>query len=403
MVMSSERPTVMLVGGPDVDSRIELMRELGGDFDLVAVGTAAEQQSVFHEAGFAYQIYPLNRRVNPYADLRTVLFLTRLFRRYRPDILHAFDTKPCVVARLAARLAGVPVVVGTLPGLGSLYANGGIAIQATRVIYEQLQRIACHLSDLTIFQNHEDALEFVDRRIVPSARSSVIPGSGVSTDLFDPAKVSESDRQRVRAELGVPADALLITMVSRLIRSKGVVEFSAAANQVQENHPKVKFLIIGPEDHESLDRLTPSELAQITQVVAWPGVRKDIRAVLAASDIFVLPSFLREGIPRALLEAASLGLPIVTTDSPGCNQVVEHGVNGFLVPVRDPVTLAQAIAHLIAEPEMRRRFGRASRRRAVAHFDLPKIASQIRSIYRELLAGKGLLPLIPLSNPQQRS
>jgi glycosyltransferase involved in cell wall biosynthesis len=385
----------MLVGGPDVDARIELMRELDGDFRLVAVGTAPELQSHFQEAGFAYENYPLKRRVNPPADLRTLVSLTCLFRRHRPDIVHSFDTKPCALARLAARFAGVPVVVGTLPGLGSLYVNDGIATRATRFIYEWLQRIACHRADLTIFQNHEDAREFLDRGIVPAGRSTVVPGSGVNTDFFDPTKISKPERDQVRTELRVHSDALLITMVSRLIRSKGVLEFAAAAEQVHELHPEVKFLIVGPEDNESLDRLTSSELAQITQFVTWTGVRNDICAVLAASDIFVLPSFLREGIPRVLLEAASLGLPIVTTDSPGCNEVVEHGVNGFLVPIRDQAALAQAIVRLVENPEMRRRFGQASRQRAVAHFDLSRIASQIRSIYRQLLAQKGLLPIAP--------
>ena len=375
-----------------MDSRLDLMQRLRDDFCLSAAGTNLFLRTAFQQAAFPYDTYRLARGVNPFADMCTLLSLYRLFWRHRPDLVHAFDTKPCVFARIAARLANVPVVVGTLPGLGSLYVNDGVTTRVVRAVYERLQGWASHLSDLTIFQNHEDARQFVAKRIVPEAKIAVIPGSGVHTDLLDPARVSQLEREQAQAELGVSSRVLLVTMVSRLIRSKGVMEFAVAAQTVRERHPEVAFLLVGPADEESVDRLTPTELSQLARVVTWTGARKDIPAVLAASDIFVLPSFYREGIPRVLLEAASMGLPIVTTDSPGCREVVEHGVNGFLVPPRDPDALAQAIMRLIEDPEMRERFGQESRQRAVARFDLSRIASQLRSIYRDLLSHKGLLP-----------
>lgn len=180
-------------------------------------------------------------------------------------------------------------------------------------------------------------------------------------------------------------------MVSRLIRSKGVLEFMAAAQEVGARFPHVRFLLVGPSDDESVDRLNSTELTQLKQTLTCPGPRRDIPAVMAVSDIFVLPSAYREGIPRVLLEAASMGLPIVTTDSPGCNEVVEHDVNGLLVPVGNPAALSQSILHLFEQPELRQRFGQASRHRAVERFDILIIADQTRSVYQELLAYKGLL------------
>ena len=387
----SARSRVLLVGGPDVDARIELMQALNEHFRLLAAGSAPHLQAAFQQAGFAYDTYPLARRVNPITDVHTVVSLIRLFRRRRPDLVHAFDTKPCVLARIAARLAGVPVVVGTLPGLGSLYVDDGITTCTIRTVYEKLQRLACHLSDLTIFQNHEDAQQFVARGIVPASKITVIPGSGVRTDLFDPEKVSQSERERARGELNIPSKALLVTMVSRLIHSKGVLEFAEAARMVKHHHHNVCFLLVGPDDRDSVDRLSPDELEGLSQSVAWLGERRDIPVILALTHVFVLPSFYREGIPRVLLEASSMGLPIVTTDSPGCREIVEHGVNGFLVPVRDPDALAQAILCLIEEPEMRRRFGQESRQRSLLRFDISAIAEQTRSIYLRVLARKGLL------------
>src|SRR5205823_2793002 len=146
--------------------------------------------------------------------------------------------------------------------------------------------------------------------------------------------------------LDVPAGVPLVTMIARVIRSKGVEEFVAAARAVRKRLPQAHFLLVGPADRDSVDSFRPEELDEIGRVVRWPGPRRDVPRVLAASDLFVLPTYLREGIPRVLLEAASMGLPLVTTDAPGCNDVVEEGVNGRLVPPRDPEALAAAVVNL---------------------------------------------------------
>lgn len=371
------------------------MQKLKGSFHLAAAGTETQCAGAFREAGFKYYKYFMARGVNPLADMRMLLSLVRLCRRVRPQIIHSFDTKPCVFARIAGRIAGVPVVIGTLPGLGSLYSGGGIAAGFTRLIYENLQRIASRVSDLTIFQNHQDAGQFAASGIVPSTKATVVLGSGVRTDLFDPATFAPSDRESAKAAMGLRQDALLVTMVSRVIRSKGVKEFGAAAQKASIQNPMIDFLLVGPRDDGSVDRLTLEEVGQLNKSVTWVGARTDIPAILAASDIFVLPSFYREGIPRVLLEAASMGLPIITTDSPGCNEVVANQVNGLLVPMRDSNALADAILGLASNAEMRHRFGLESRQRAVERFDLSKTANCIRSIYRELIAGKaGYRPVI---------
>src|SRR5207248_119447 len=192
----------------------------------------------------------------------------------------------------------------------------------------------------TIFQNQTDADEFLGKGVVPRDRWAVVPGSGVRTGVYDPARFSPADRRQTRAGLGVPDGALLVTMISRVLRTKGVQEFAAAAAEVKRRHPDAHFLLVGPSDEKSLDRLSPRELAELAGAVNWPGPRSDVAHVLAATDIFVLPTFYREGIPRVLLEAASMGLPLITTRSPGCVEVVEEGVNGWLVPVRDAGALA---------------------------------------------------------------
>lgn len=384
-------PRVVLVGGPDVDARLPLMHRLKDDFNVSAVGSLSALHHIFSTEGFGYSTYCLSRQVNPVSDLLTLGQLVFIFRRLKPQIVHAFDPKPCVFARLAARFAGIPVVVGTLPGLGSLYVNPGLTYQIVRSIYETLQRPACHLSDITIFHNRDDAREFVERGLVPEHKAIVVAGSGVRTDVFSRDAIREADIELLRAELNLSPSHIVITIIARLRRSKGIMELMEAARMVKHYDDNVRFLLVGPNDRDSVDRLSSDELRELSRLVACLGQRQDIPAILALTDIFVLPSY-REGMPRVLLEAASMGLPIITTDAPGCSEVVEDGVNGLLVPVRESKALAQAILRLVGDSEMRRRLGRESRQRAVARFDLSAIADQIRSIYRELLAQKGLLP-----------
>jgi glycosyltransferase involved in cell wall biosynthesis len=332
----------------------------------------------------AYHSYAMSRRANPGQDLRTFWQLVRILRDVRPDLVHTFDTKPSVWGRIAARLAGVPVVVGTLPGLGSLYTTGwgDWKTRLIRAVYQPLQTVACHLSDLTIFQNEEDVAEFGRRRVVPRGRAAVIPGSGVRTKVFQPVI---GEQPAIRAELGLATDTVVVTMVSRIMRSKGVLEYATAAREVRRAQPGVECLLVGPIDSDSLDALTAPELEDVQRSVRWLGRRSDVRRILAATDVFVLPSYYREGIPRVLLEAAAMGLPLVAADSPGSKDVVQDGVNGYLVPPQDSAMLARKVLALVGAPALRRRFGEASRRRAVEEFDLSVIAERTRAAYARLL------------------
>lgn len=382
------QPRVVLVGGPDVDARIDLMRCLSHSFEISALGSTPGLRDRFARAGFEYSSFPMVRNVNPIMDLYTVVELTRYFRYVRPDLVHTFDSKPGVWGCWAAHCAGVPVIINTVTGLGSLYGDDHWRLRLTRKIFETLQRTACRLATQTIFQNHDDARQYLRTKVASPAKCRVVLGSGVACSAMDSERISEVQKARLRAELGLKTNDVVVTMVSRVIRSKGVLEFMAAAHNLQASRPSVRFVLIGPIDEESPDRLDTVQVEMLRRTLIWPGARQDIATILAASDIFVLPSAYREGIPRVLLEAASMGLPIVTTDSPGCNEVVDHGENGLLVPIGNPPALRRAIQVLIDEPTLRVRFGRISRQRALERFDLRVIANQIRAIYRELLTRK---------------
>lgn len=383
------KPKVLLVGGPDVDARLDLMRLLSKRFEVAAAGSEPALESRFTAAGFRFRAFPMTRRASPLADLGTFRALVRLLREERPDVVHAFDTKPTVWARLAARRAGVPVVVGTIPGLGSLFASGAARALAARILYEPLQALACRAADLTIFQNEDDRREFEARSIVPRGKSAIVPGSGVRTDLFRPDVPTER-RDALRREWGVAGDDIVVTMVARLARPKGVLEFAAAARGAAARAtggklPRIRFVLVGPEDTGGVDRLARHELDEVRAAVTWLGARTDVKEILAASDVFALPSYYREGFPRALVEAAAMALPLVAADVPGSREVVRHRENGYLVPPRDVPALTDALAALASDAGLRRSFGAASRRLAESAFDLGRIAELTGALYLSLL------------------
>src|SRR4029077_9670039 len=166
--------------------RIELMKRLRPAFSSSAVGSAAEIRPRFLAEGFEYYEAAISRAPDPLADVHAYGQIKRLLRKVRPSIVHTFDTKPCVWGRLAARHAGVPVVIGTITGLGSCYAGDGPRLRLLRLIYEPLQRWASKSADLTIFQNAEDQTQFTDAGIVPVGKSTVVSGSGVNSGVYDP-------------------------------------------------------------------------------------------------------------------------------------------------------------------------------------------------------------------------
>ena len=383
--MTRAVPKVVIVGTTDVDARIELMQRLRPEFEPGAIGSTEEQRDRFDRAGLPYRVCALSRRVSPLQDWKTYRELVRAFREIKPDVVHTFDTKPCVWARLAACAAGVPVVVGTITGLGAIYATRSIMTRLLSAVYEPLQRRASHRSNMTLFYNPDDADQFTKSGVVPADRSAVINGSGIRTDLFRRDAVTQNDLSRVARDAGIGDEDVVVTMIARVCRSKGVLEFADAADRFREDDKRFRFILVGPEDEAAWDRLTAAELDRVRGAVTWLGERNDVATVLAASSICVLPTYYREGIPRALIEAASMGLPLVATDMPGCREIVRPGVNGHLVAKHDLESLVGAIRRLAGNEDEARRYGAASREIAVNEFDISVIAREIREVYRTCL------------------
>jgi glycosyltransferase involved in cell wall biosynthesis len=362
------------------------MERLRDEFELVALGAGPEV--AFDGTGFRYLSYAPDQhaRVSPLDDARAFVSLVRIFREQRPQIVHAFDTKAGVWGCLAARVARVPSAIGTVNGLGFLFRGSSPRERFVSLAYQGLQRLACSASRATVFQNPDDARVFVDAGITRPERVVLVPGSGVATDRLDPGSFPPEGRARLRGELGLGPEDVAVIMVTRVIRSKGVLDLLAAARSLRSSHPRLRFVLIGAHEPESMDSLSNEELDALRQELTWLGSRSDVPELLAAADLMAFPSGYGEGIPRVLLEAASMALPIVTTDAPGCREVVEPGVTGLRVPIHDPAALAAAVASLADDAALRERLGAAARARATECFDLGVITERTRQLYRELLA-----------------
>jgi glycosyltransferase involved in cell wall biosynthesis/ribosomal protein S18 acetylase RimI-like enzyme len=319
------------------------------------------------------------RAWNLRADLLAAVELWRLLRREHFDLLHTHNPKPGVIGRVAARLAGVPVVVNTVHGL---YATPDDPFRKRAVVLG-LEWLAARCSDLELYQSEED-LRWARRiRLVPQRRSELL-GNGSDLDRFDPELVGAERVAALRRELGLPQDALVVGMVGRLVAEKGCRELFAAARAVRQADRRVRFLAVGTPDLDKADAVTEAELERAGGDVCFAGWRDDVPDLLAAVDVFVLASW-REGMPRSAIEAAAMGKPLVLTDIRGCREVARHEREALLVPPRDPEALAAAVLRLAGDPALRERLGAAARRRAVERFGEAAVAERVAGHYRLLL------------------
>ena len=375
---------VFLVGGPDIDARLDLMRRLQDKFELSAVGSNPNLYDLFDKNGSNYYYYSFAQHINPLNDLIAIIKLINIFREEKPALVHTFGTKPCALARIAAGLANVPIIIGTITGLGMLYRKDGFKYAIIRFFYEILQKIASHFSDITIFQNKDDRKKFISRGIVRAEKTEIIPGSGILTDKFNLSRFNAIERNQIREELSISQDSFVVTMVARIIRAKGVLDFCDTANALKEEG-KFIFLLVGSEDEGKLDKLSPKEIEYIRNSVIWLKKRKDIDHILASSDLFAYPTNYGEGLPRALIEAGSMELPLVATDLPGCRAIIDGGVNGILIPPNNSAYLVQAIRCIAASKTMRQNFGEISRAKAISTFDIKHIIKKTEEVYMDLL------------------
>ena len=347
-------------------------REAGFDLHLAALDTGRLDD--IGAQGIAYHPLAIDRTgINPLPDCRLLYQLLRLIRAVRPTIMHTVTIKPVLYGGIAARLLKVPSLVSAVSGLGFVFINDDPKISLVRSGVGGLYRLALgHRNSCAIFQNPDDLRHMLDAGLTSSERTVLIRGSGVDMSSFTPSPP--------------PPGPPVVVMPARLVWDKGVGEFVEAARLLRGDGVAVRMALVGelPVHNRSVPRHRIEAWVE-EGVIEWWGYRSDMPEVYALSHIVCLPSY-REGLPRALIEAAACGRPIVTTDVPGCREVVEHGANGFLVPPRAPSPLAAALRTLVSDPGLRIEMGRRGRERAVAEFALDRVVAATLAIYERLSA-----------------
>ena len=306
---------------------------------------------------------------NPLGETLAVVDLVQLYRRLRPDVVHHVAIKPVLYGSVAARVARVPAVVNAISGLG--YAFTGQGRQAR--LFGHLARAAYRLAlrgphTWTIFQNDDDRQHFVRLGLVRPEQTVLIAGSGVDLATFCPAPEPP----------GVPA----VLYAGRMLTSKGVGDLVEAARRLRAAGTSLRLVLAGHSDAANPEAIPEAQLRAwaASGEAEWVGRTDDVAAEMAAATVVALPSE-REGVPKVLVEACGAGRPIVTTDVPGCRDVVTDGANGLLVPVHDPEALAAALGTLLADAGLRARMGTAGRHRAETEFAEPIVVGQTLDTY----------------------
>ena len=311
--------------------------------------------------------------LNPVQDLKLQRRLTRIFREEAPDVVLSYTIKNNIFGALAARARGIPFLP-TITGLGTAFLSG----RGLQGLVEGLYRRAFAAAPVVFFQNADDRDLFLARAIVRPGQVRILPGSGV-----DPVRFPATHRP------DHPSEAPVFLMIARVLRDKGVVEFAEAAGIVRARWPGARFRLVGPLGADNRSAIPADTVAGWHRqgLIEHLGELPDVRTFIAAADCVVLPSY-REGMPRTLLEAASMARPCIATDVPGCRDAVVDGQTGFLCAVRDGADLARACARFIAlSPEARAAMGRRARDRVERDFDQAIVIAAYRAALAALDTG----------------
>lgn len=376
---STSHPRVLFVDN-DVNSffsyRIEMARAArDAGFDVHVAAPEGKAADILRSEGLSYHAIPMTRSgLAPWKEFTTIAVLFRLYRRLRPDLVHHLRLKPVLYGGLAAYGARVPAVVGLLTGLGYVF----IAESRKALLMRKLVVLSCkvafrHGNQRIIFQNPDDQGVFIQNQILSAPQTALIKGSGVDIHSYLPTPEPE----------GVP----VVVLASRMLRDKGVIEFVEAARSLKAAGVVARFVLVGETDPGNPTAISADQLRGWADegIVEWWGHQTDMKKVLAQANVVCLPS-LREGVPKVLIEAAACGRAIVTTDAPGCREIVRNGENGLLVPVRDSKSLADALGLLINSAPLRIQMGAKGREIAVAEFSVERVVNETLGVYRELLA-----------------
>jgi glycosyltransferase involved in cell wall biosynthesis len=356
--------------------RLALSREVRDAGHNVIVATApGERTDEILSEGFEY--YPIKMKRtsrSPLSEIRAIIDLIKLFRKVRPDLVHNVAIKPILYGSIAAIVTGTQGIVNAVTGLGYVFVPGGWKKKVLRRCVEIAYKIVFISSRARVmFENPDDRGLFLRRKIVSEDKSVLILGSGVDTEKFSPSLEPEGDP--------------VILFAARMIWDKGAGDLVASARLLRERNVRSKIILAGEPDMGNPNAISVYQLKEWSKEdnIDWIGYQGDMPQVIKDSHVVCLPSYYREGIPVSLLEAASCGRAIVTTDMPGCREIVNDGINGYIVPPRQPEILANALERLVKDPEKRIEMGKKGRAMVEDKYSKEIVIGRTFKVYESLL------------------
>ena len=358
------------------------LKEQGAD--VVMLSPPGSYGARFNDHGIRWVTLPAMDRasLNPMREAITLRQVVRVLAEEKPDLLHNFTVKCAVYGALAARMAKVPAVVNAVAGMGYVFTSDAVMAKTLRPIVKVLMRgtLGGGNSRL-ILQNPDDAEAFVHSKLVPAQNIRLIRSSGVNTLRFMPADRASQEARPLR-----------ILLAARLVWEKGVREFVDAAAIVKSRGCPMEFILAGAPDPGNPRSVEQKQVDEWVArgLVTWLGHVDDMPALLRSVDVMALPSYYREGVPKSLIEGAACGLALVTTNLPGCREVVScHGVDGLHATPRDAASLAELLIGLHEDRDLLRRLGESARRKALSDFDEKLVIARTLAVYEELLGDRG--------------
>lgn len=395
------QPLVLHIATADMGLRFLLLEQMQAiqhaGYQVRGVASDGPYRAEVEAAGIPVDVIKMPRAVTPNRDLLALSQLVRLFRELKPTIVHTHNPKPGLLGQLAARIAGVPIIINTIHGF--YFHEHSSANQ--RRFYIAMEKIAARCSHAILSQNREDLNAAIALKIARPEQISFL-GNGINLQVFDRRAVSQADIQAARQELGIPADAQVIGAVGRLVAEKGYHELFQACQQLMATRLNLHLLVVGPEEPNKADGLTAATAAKygIAERTHFAGLRRDMPVLYRLMDVLAHPSY-REGFPRAPMEATAMGVPVVASDIRGCRETVVHSLNGMLVPVRDAAALAHSLGRMIDDRVLREAFARLTRRVAQREFDQQRVFDRVLLTYAKQLQAHGMA--VPESIQSQAS
>jgi glycosyltransferase involved in cell wall biosynthesis len=372
---------IIFLGGEDVSARIDISKkliELGHNVKIIG----SQKSDIFNQNNIGYTSFNLNRELNVFDDIKSIISLRRVLVNIKDDfIVHAFDTKLTIFLPIAAFGLDNIKVVRTINGMGRLFTKKSIDNNFLVIIYKIIQKLIKNKVDFTIFQNTDNYNYFIRNKLVNKDKSIVIKSSGINLDQYssDVNKVDEFNlKNKYLNNLKLPT----FILVSRLIKQKGVLNYLEAAKLCHLNGFNFNFLLIGQLDSNK-DAIKLESINKYKEYVNYLGKQTNIKELLSISDVFVLPTYYSEGVPRVLLEASAMSLALLTTNMPGCNDVLLNGRNGLEINIDDSLDLSEKMIQITQDNQVLKKMKIKSTNH-VRNFSLEKVTNECLKVYKKI-------------------